>query len=56
MASEASRLRDLCASDAVVEQWAARLRAWIPERREAFRIRPRKVLKVPLRKKKRANE
>jgi hypothetical protein len=50
------RLRDLCASDAVVEQWAARLRAWRPERKEAFRIRPRKVLKVPLRKRRKSGK
>jgi hypothetical protein len=49
----ASRFRDLSVWDAEVERWAERLARWFPFRREAFRIRPRKVLKVPLRKKKR---
>jgi hypothetical protein len=51
-----ARFRDLSVWDAEVERWADRLARWFPVRREAFQIRPRKVLKVPLRKKKRANE
>jgi hypothetical protein len=45
-----ANFRDLCAYDAKVEEWADRIGRWLPYRREAFRVRPRKVLKVPLRR------